>query len=116
MIVVWQWIKTLMGLGLVALVVVFGMVLSETKTELVTAKSAASHAHIVNQVNQAQIQALTQRNTQLDTILTQRREKQLHQEATLRETTTALRHALEKEACYQRPWPDDVIKRLQQSY
>lgn len=116
MIVVWQWIKTVIGLGLTVSIVVFALALSQTKTELVTAKATANNAHLANQVNQAQIKALTQRNTQLDTLLTQRREQQLHQEATLRETTTALRHALEKEACYQRPWPDDVIKRLQQSY
>lgn len=67
-------------------------------------------------INDAEISKLTERNATLEKIYQQRAAQQQKTEVKLREDISSLRESLAKNLCYQRPWPHDVVERLQQPY
>ncbi|PSV25692.1 hypothetical protein [Photobacterium kishitanii] len=116
MTVAWQWIKKALVLLPWVLVAYLALSVRALEVQKVTAQQSRDQALTVNQVNHAQIQQLVSRNRTMSQLLQQRQQSHITQEAKLHETTTVLRKALATNACYQQPWPDDVIKRLQQPY
>lgn len=114
--VVWKWIKTLLLIVPLIIAVMLALEVGTLKAKLAETVAARDSAQAANQVNSAQIKSLVTRNRNFSEMLTQRKQRQIDQEAKLRETTKSLHQALAKDECYQRPWPADVVKRLQQPY
>ncbi|SJZ94111.1 hypothetical protein CZ814_00856 [Photobacterium toruni] len=116
MTVAWQWIKKALVILPWVLVAYLALSMRALEVQKLTAQQSRDQALTVNQVNHAQIQQLVSRNRTMSQLLQQRQQLHITQEVKLHETTTVLRKALATNACYQQPWPDDVIKRLQQPY
>ena len=116
MTVAWQWIKKALVILPWVLVAYLALSVRALEVQKLTAQQSRDQALMVNQVNHAQIQQLVSRNRTISQLLQQRQQLHIAQEDKSHETTAALRKALATKACYQQPWPDDVIKRLQQLY
>ncbi|KJF83561.1 hypothetical protein UA31_03235 [Photobacterium angustum] len=110
------WIKSLLLIVPLVLAVYLAM---HTKS------LAADNAKMVEQNKQlkaqqvaqnAELNQLTERNADLERIFKQKQQRQQQVEVQLREDISSLRQALAEDECYQRPWPNNVIKRLQQPY
>lgn len=116
MTVAWQWIKKALVILPWVLVAYLALSMQALEVQKLTVQQSRDQALTVNQVNNAQIQQLVRRNRTISQLLQQRQQLYITQEAKFDETTIALRKALATTACYQQPWPDDVIKRLQHPY
>ena len=116
MIAAWKWIKTI---GLALLLITIAMMwlalqASEAKENELSAKLGKASAD--NAVNLVTINTLQDENSNINTLLVERKKAQNQAEGKLHADITTLQKALANDECYQRPWPSDVAERLREPY
>lgn len=116
MIAVWPWIKR--GVVLIPLLMAFflALQLKTVATERAMLAEKLKQVSSLNADNEAEIKQLITQNANLEQLFKQKQQRQQQVEGQLRDNISSLRQALAQDECYQRPWPRNVVERLQQHY
>lgn len=102
-------------LGLAALGVMAAM-LSSSYAHNALMQEKLSHVESSNQANLVTIATLMSDEYETQRRLKERQHSHQVQQDKLNEDIKTLKALLEKDNCYQRPWPDAVTKRLREPY
>ncbi|WP_419237924.1 hypothetical protein ACN08P_11200 [Photobacterium leiognathi subsp. mandapamensis] len=111
-----HWIKN--GLLILPLVLAVYLALQTKNLAADNAEMAEQNKQLKAQrvAQEAELNQLTERNANLEQLFKQKQQRQQQVEVQLREDISSLRQALAQDECYHRPWPRNVVERLQQPY
>ncbi len=116
MLAAWKWVKVaVLALLLISLAAMWQTLQTrEANINELSARLEKSSAD--NATNLATIDSLHDENSDINTLLVERKKAQDKAEGKLHADIAALKAALANDDCYQRPWPPDVTERLREPY